>query len=353
MSARHIPSLDGIRAVSFMMVFAAHAGVPYSFVAGDFGVTVFFFLSGFLITTLLRREHEKNGSINIRFFYLRRALRILPPFYLVILSATLITLAIYPPGTMSASTMLAEALFYANYWGIYGTNQEAPGTGVVWSLAVEEHFYLLFPLLYVAMLRWRMPRPRQALLLWGICTLIVAWRCVLVLGMHATSARIFLGTDTRADCLLFGCALAVWNNPVLDKPTLRPALWKFLLLPAALIALAWSLLDSRAAFQNTWHFSLQGMALTLVFSAAMRFHAWPLFRFLNLRPVVLMGMLSYSLYLVHGVALRALVQLWPQSHAWQRAVVALAASIIVSWMIYLLIEEPCARLRRKLTTWHE
>lgn len=206
-SVHRIPSLDGIRALSIMLVFAAHVGLgPYG--TGDFGVTIFFFLSGYLITTLMRAEYEKNGVVNLGHFWLRRALRILPPFYLVMLVATLAALALYPPGTVSAASMLAKVLFYANYWEIYGVNRQPPGTGVVWSLAVEEHFYVLFPLLYVAMQRNRLPRLTQAWLLWGMCALVLAWRCVLVMAMHADSTRIYIATDTRVDAILFGCALA-------------------------------------------------------------------------------------------------------------------------------------------------
>lgn len=81
-----IPSLDGLRAVSFLMVFAAHAGVEA--IPGGFGVTVFFFLSGYLITTLMRLEAEKTGGVSLKNFYYRRALRILPPFYIVLFVAT-------------------------------------------------------------------------------------------------------------------------------------------------------------------------------------------------------------------------------------------------------------------------
>jgi peptidoglycan/LPS O-acetylase OafA/YrhL len=347
-AARHIPSLDGIRAVSFMLVFVTHTGVR-TFISGDFGVTVFFFLSGFLITTLMRSEFDRNGSVNIRHFWLRRALRILPPFYLVVLAATLTALILYPPGTVYWPAMAAELLFYANYWGIYGINREAPGTGVVWSLAVEEQFYLLFPLLYISMQKWRLPRFGQAWLLWGLCAVILTWRCILVMAMHPDSARIYIATDTRLDSVLFGCALAVWRNPALDEPTGPPGLWKFLLLPAALVALLMCFLCKGTLFRETWYFTIQGAALTLVFIAAMRFHAWPLFRFLNWRPVVFIGTLSYSLYLVHDVLLRAVARLWPQSHAWQRAVISLAASIIAAWTIYVLVETPAARLRKLLT----
>jgi peptidoglycan/LPS O-acetylase OafA/YrhL len=347
-AARHIPSLDGIRAVSFMLVFATHAGVR-TFISGDFGVTVFFFLSGFLITTLMRSEFDRNGSVNIRHFWLRRALRILPPFYLIVLAATLTALVLYPPGTVYWPAMAAELLFYANYWGIYGINREAPGTGVVWSLALEEQFYLLFPLLYISMQKWRLPRFGQAWLLWGLCAVILTWRCILVMAMHSESARIYIATDTRLDSVLFGCALAVWRNPALDEPTGPPGLWKFLLLPAALVALLMCFLCDGIIFRETWYFTIQGAALTLVFIAAMRFHAWPLFRFLNWRPVAFIGTLSYSLYLVHDVLLRAVARLWPQSHGWQRAVISLAASIIAAWTIYVLVETPAARLRKLLT----
>jgi peptidoglycan/LPS O-acetylase OafA/YrhL len=347
LAARHIPSLDGIRAVSFLLVFASHAGAS-TFISADFGVTVFFFLSGFLITTLMRSEFDRNRSVNIRHFWLRRALRILPPFYLVALAATLMALVLYPPGTVYAPAMTAEVLFYANYWGIYGINREAPGTGVVWSLAVEEQFYLLFPLLYVFFLKLRVPRFGQAWLLWGLCALILAWRCVLVMAMHSDSTRIYLATDTRVDSVLFGCALAVWNNPVLDQPRGSAGLWKFLLLPAALAALLISFLIQSTVFRETWGFSIQGVALALVFIAAIRFHTWPPFRFLNWRPVVFIGTLSYSLYLVHDVLLHAVARLWPKSHGWQRVVISLVASIVAAWAIYVLVERPCARLRKRL-----
>lgn len=345
-----IPSLDGLRAVSFLLVFADHVGLGRAVpvLAGDLGVTIFFFLSGFIITTLMRSEFEKNGSVNIGHFWLRRALRILPPFFLVVGAATLLALMLYPSGTVYGPAVVAELLLYANYWGIYGINDGAPGTGVVWSLAVEEHFYLLFPLLYTAIQKCHMPRQRQAFLLWSLCAAVLAWRCVLVIGLHATSTRVTLATDTRMDSILFGCALAVWNNPAVDAPYRTPNIWKYLLLPVALATLAASVLFRDPVFRATWYFSVQGVALTCVFICAVRYPLWAPFRFLNWRPVAFIGVLSYSLYLVHDVLLRAARQLWPNHHGGQHAVIALAASIVVAWTIYALVEEPCARLRKKL-----
>jgi peptidoglycan/LPS O-acetylase OafA/YrhL len=348
-SGRHIPSLDGIRAISFMLVFLAHAGLE-QLVPGGFGVTIFFFLSGFIITTLMRSEFEKNGSVNFRHFWLRRALRILPPFYLVLLGAALLAYALYPPGTLYGPALSAQALHVANYWTIaHGFDGFAPGTGVYWSLAVEEHFYLLFPWLYVAMQKWRLPPRRQAWLFWGLCAAILAWRCVLVLGLHAATDRTYLATDTRVDSILFGCALAVWRNPVLDRPQLRPGLWKYFIVPAAFAALLLCIVFRCPVFRETWRYSIQGAALTFIFIAAMQFHSWPLFRFLNLKSVAFIGVLSYSLYLIHQVLLYAVGALLPQQHAMVRAVLALFASVCLAWLIHLFIEKPCARLRARLT----
>jgi peptidoglycan/LPS O-acetylase OafA/YrhL len=347
-STSYIPSLDGIRAVSLLVVFLGHAGPRHMPINADFGVTAFFFLSGYLITTLMRSEFERNGSINVRHFYLRRALRILPPFLVVWVGAILIAIPLYPPGTLYGPTMAAQLLFVANYEGLYGLNREVPGTGVLWSLSVEEHFYLVFPWLFIALQKWGVPFRVQARLLWSLCGLILVWRFVLTLLMHSGSPRIYNATDTRVDSILFGCALALYRNPALDEPAGAPNLWKFCLLPAALLVLGLTFLDHDAVYRQTWYFTAQGLALTLLFTAAIRFDTWPLFRILNARPVIFIGLLSYSLYLLHQVALRAVAQLWPQGTAVCRAGIALAISLTLALLIYRVIEVPCARLRRQL-----
>ena len=135
-----IPSLDGFRTVSFLIVFLAHAGLN-AIVPGPFGVTVFFFLSGYLITTLLRREQEKTGGISFGRFYLRRVLRILPPFYLILgLVFAGIALGVLPPPGDPGSVM-PLLLHYANYYIVEHGHHGVPiGTGVYWSLAVEAQF---------------------------------------------------------------------------------------------------------------------------------------------------------------------------------------------------------------------
>src|SRR5258708_16055417 len=147
--ALHIPSLDGLRAVSFMIVFLSHAGLSV-LLPGGFGVTVFFYLSGFLITTLIRIERQTTGSVSIRNFYLRRALRILPPFYLILLLASALTMLGFLPGELRLSPVLAEATHISNYWFIFrGSDGTPAGTVPYLSLPVEEHFSLVFPLPYL------------------------------------------------------------------------------------------------------------------------------------------------------------------------------------------------------------
>jgi len=142
MKTFYIPSLDGIRGLAALLVFAYHAG--FTFLPGNFGVTVFFFLSGYVITTLLRMELQKAGGLSLRQFYFRRVLRIFPPLYLVMTISLLIGLA--TARTMSPVLIGMQAIQFTNYAQILGNaDLMIPFTGPMWSLAVEEHFYLVFP----------------------------------------------------------------------------------------------------------------------------------------------------------------------------------------------------------------
>ncbi len=359
--AFHIPSLDGLRAVSFLIVFIAHAGLD-KWVPGGFGVTVFFFLSGFLITTLMRMEWEKKGAVSFRAFYLRRVLRILPPFYLVLCTATLLTALGVLQGTLSLPAVLAQFLHYANYWIVgHDYSGQALGTGVYWSLAVEEHFYFLFPLIYVGMRKAGLQGRAQGLALLGLCGLILVWRCVLVFALDSNAVnnyRTYLASDTRFDSILFGCALAVGMNPVLDGPAPGgEKLWKYVLLPLGIALLLVGFLVRGEAFRETLRYSLQGLGLVPIFVVGVQHpDFWP-FRILNTRPAAFVGLLSYSLYLVHHVIIFGLAQVLPDPAApgaafWPlfflRASVCLAVALGISYVIYRLVEQPAAALRKRL-----
>ncbi len=345
----HTPSLDGIRAVSFAIVFVAHAGLEH-YVPGGFGVTVFFFLSGFLITTLMRTEFEKSGTLSVKAFYLRRVLRILPPFYFVLTLATILTSVGFLSGDLIRQAVASQYLHYANYWIVYqGTSGQALGTGVYWSLAIEEHFYFLFPWLYLLMRRFRASHRRQAVFLWSVCAVILLWRCVLVFGFNASTDRTYLASETRFDSLLFGAALAVWGNPVLDgDPKGSPAFWKYVMLPSSVVVLLVGFIWRNDQFRETARYTLQGLALVPVFIVAIRWPEFFPFRVLNTRVVSFVGVLSYSLYLTHHVIIFGVHQHLPHLHGVVQGMIALGLALMISYGIYLAIEKPCAKLRKRL-----
>ncbi len=348
-NAFHIPSLDGLRAVSFGIVFVAHAGLE-KWVPGGFGVTVFFFLSGFLITTLMRTEFEKSGTLNLKAFYLRRVLRILPPFYFVLTIATVLTAVGFLAGELNRQAVAAQFLHYANYWIVaHGYSGQALGTGVYWSLAVEEHFYFLFPWLYLLLRRLRASHRRQAIVIWSICGLILLWRCFLVFKLGVDTDRTYLASDTRFDSILFGSALAVWNNPVLDgDPKGSPTLWKFVLLPLAICGLLVGFLWRDDQFRETARYTLQGVALMPIFICAIRWPDFLPFRVLNTKVMSFLGVLSYSLYLTHHVIVFGVQKHLPELHGVVQGLIAFGLTLGLSYGIYLAIEKPCARLRKRL-----
>ena len=346
----HIPSLDGIRACAVMLVFAAHAGLKGK-IPGDFGVTVFFFLSGYLITTLLRIEHEQTGAISLRAFYLRRVLRIFPPFYLVLIVATVLTAAGALPGpALRPEALWAQALYLTNYYVIQNGwwVGHAPGTWIFWSLCIEEHFYLAFPLVYILMLRLVPSRARQALVLGGMCALVLGWRLVLVFALGSTHDRTYMATDTRIDSILFGCILGVFANPILDSTRVSAGRWKKVLVPLALVGLLGSFLLRAPGFQNTLAYTVQGICLFPLFIAAVRYPGWWLFQILNVRWVRFVGVLSYSIYLVHPSVLWGIAS-WVPAPGLAQAGLGLTLTLAIAYGIYVAVEKPAALLRRRLS----
>jgi peptidoglycan/LPS O-acetylase OafA/YrhL len=352
----YIPSLDGIRAISWSVVFLSHAlpqlgshvlsGIARTL--GQFGVTVFFFLSGYLITSLLRIEIEDTGRVDFQAFYIRRALRILPPCYIGIVVAVVLA-KVVPGATVVPGAVASLACHFTNYYVILHDTWDTlpPGTGVYWSLSVEEHFYLVFPVLFVLSQRLREARSR-AILFWVICAVVLGWRCWLSLVVGEHGNRTFAGTDTRFDSLLFGCALAVWRNPMLDPERSWPdRVWKGVFFPVALVALAASLVGGDwVAFRETFRYTLQGIALIPVFVCAVRFPKWGPFVLLNHPLARTIGGLSYSLYLIHNVLLATLERMGVSTLP--RFVLALALSFGAAWLIQRYVERPAARLRKRI-----
>jgi peptidoglycan/LPS O-acetylase OafA/YrhL len=245
---------------------------------------------------------------------------------------------------------LAQVLHVSNYYVVYAGwwDGRAPGTWIYWSLAVEEHFYLLFPLFYLLLRRFVPVRRHQMLVLLGICTAVLAWRCGLVFLLDAWKERTYLATDTRVDSILFGCILAICGNPVLDRARAPGRWWTAFWLPLGVAGLLASFVIRDPRFQETFRYTLQGLALFPVFVVAIAYHDWAVFRVLNIGWVKFLGVLSYSLYLVHPTILFGLAQ-WTSWHPVARGALALGLSVLVSTAIYYLIEKPCARLRKRLS----
>lgn len=353
----HIPSLDGFRAVAIVIVFLSHAGLR-DIVPGTFGVTVFFFLSGYLITTLLRQEWGKNGRISLRQFYLRRVLRIFPPLYLSLAWASIVTLVGLLPAVLTWKAFAAQAFFLANYYKIYWAGYGMPpGMLVLWSLAVEEHFYLGFPLLFAVMQRLRVAPARQAVALLALSLVVLAWRYALVrvLGVNVSGAsqgweagwhRLAEATDTRLDSILFGCILAIWGNPVLGGNRLSERTWKRVFVPLGVAGLLFSFVYREPEFRETARYTVQGLALMPIFVAAIRYPGWWLFRPLNWRWVAHVGAVSYTFYLIHDTFLETATH-WIGRPTVVGAVLALAVTLAFCELSYRFVEQPIAALRRR------
>lgn len=345
----HIPSLDGMRTVAFLLVFLSHAGLG-NLIPGGMGVTVFFFLSGYLITTLLRREYDRYGNIDFKLFYIRRILRIWPSFYLVLIVGISLTALGLFKKQIYLPAILSQALHYANYYRIFWDTKGAVlGSWVYWSLAVEEHFYLLFPLLYLALRKLRMSPARQTQIFWGLCLAVLLWRCILVYRFEVPSIRILYATDTRVDSILFGCALAVNHNPILDAQYYSNKLWKYFFLPVGIILILFSFLYRSPEFQDTFRYTIQGIGLYPIFITAIRFPDWGLFALLNLNWMRFLGLLSYSLYLIHHTVLYAVWNYVPQLPQLLQGGISLLISFGLAYGIYQFVEFPIGQLRKKFS----
>jgi len=342
----HIPSLDGIRGVAALMVFLSHAALP-RLIPGGFGVTVFFFLSGYLITTLLRREHAGTGRISLGNFYLRRVYRILPPMYIVLILAVLLGLSGVLNSQMTPGGVLAQFAHLTNYYLIgFGPADFAPATSIMWSLAVEEHFYLLFPLA-LGLLYRRFDSRGVAGILFAVCGLVLLWRLYLVFVAGYGHDYTYVATDTRLDSLLYGCILGVWCNPALDRSERLSSRTWFVLLALSIGLLLFTFLYRSESFRETFRYSLQGIALFSVFYCAVRFHDWVGFAWLETRPMRAMGLISYTFYLVHIPCL-VLLRKYLDLGVWSRTALGFLLTVAVSAAMYLLVERHMAALRKRL-----
>jgi peptidoglycan/LPS O-acetylase OafA/YrhL len=334
------PWLDGARGVAVLLVVVDHVtderGLPLPTGMGATGVGIFFGLSGYLITGLLLEEHGKYGRVRLRDFYIRRAARLFPALLLMLVVCNVLFVTLGRPGVLRHS---AAALLYLANYATVAIGEYLPGYGQTWSLAIEEHFYLVWPIV----LLWLLGRCElRAILRWTLlaAATALAWRAYLLLGTDAPTLLLYHGSLERADALLYGCAAAV-----AVRMGWRPRAWLGWFSVAAL-ALVTVVSDSGSAGITLVQ------ALTGVASAALvvtlDYVPGLLRRFLALLPLVWVGLVSYAIYLWHYPLL-----ILASTLGYEQLAIHMFAGFVVTPAVaaasYYFLEHPVrARVRRRL-----
>lgn len=341
----YIAGLDGLRALAVMIVIVAHTGLT-TIIPGGFGVTVFFFISGFLITRLLLAEREKNGQVHLGNFYTRRFLRLLPALFVMVFVTAIVMISM---GDIPRQRDVISGLgYFMNYnniaLGFAGETQTSPW-GHLWSLGIEEHFYLLFPLLLIGF-----GRNLERTIKWciALCALALMWRVFTFYGTDFPRDYNYFATETRMDTILFGCLLSLLLH---HKPAGH---WRekltgwFPTLSAGFILLSCFFIKDEG-FRQTLRYSYQGFALFIVVLNLYYFRPLSFtFHILELPALRWIGRLSYGLYLWHIPALYMCdnyLGLTEGSLAF--AFVAIVITLIVSTLSYYGVEQYIVSLRKR------
>ena len=302
--AGYIPGLDGVRGISIALVMVAHYGFG-SLVPGGLGVTIFFFLSGFLITGLLLTEQEKTGTISLRLFYIRRFLRLAPELGLLVLVGCTVGLLFKPVHWWD---IVASLTYTNNYVALYNeAYTHAPIRWPhLWSLAIEEQFYLTFPL--IVLLLGRHPRLLLRLLIIS-CVVALCWRLSVAwwgapFGFRQTGTvhpYTYCATDCRFDSLVYGGIAAILFR-LRPAPLEKKAAWTALLLGGVLFLV--SLAFRGEVFRETFRYTLQGLAMIATFYGIFGNGTGIVMSVLEQPMLKQMGVLSYGAYLWHLEPLR-------------------------------------------------
>ena len=345
------PSLDGIRAFSVIAVMLYHANIAW-LPGGFLGVEVFFVVSGFLITSLLIEERESTQRIDLKQFWIRRARRLLPAFF-VMVCATAVCVAFY--ATDSAPDFRRDVLpslgYFSNWWQIFAVDtpyfaaSSLPVLRHLWSLAVEEQWYLMWPLLFTFIFgaKWMRPKISGALLVACSGAVMVATALRFVEDNETRTNFLYLSTLTRSSGLLLGAAVALLWRPW--RKTSPSSWWR----SSIADALAFVSIVVLGALMATVHVAdarlyQGGLAVTTIASAViiavvMRPNGLFVKKFFSQELFVEVGRRSYGLYLWH----------WPifvVAHArdsGNRLAVALAVTVIINEFVYQFVEIPTRR----------
>jgi peptidoglycan/LPS O-acetylase OafA/YrhL len=334
LALRRFPGLDGLRAIAAILVVLFHFGGP-QVLQGWIGVHLFFVLSGFLITTLLLREHDRTGRVALVDFYLRRAFRILPVYLLVL---AVVVVGCLLTGTFHSSGLAAALPLQLTFFNEFTQNNPY---GLSWTLGTEQKFYLCWPLLAFAGAASRLRRVGGAVSRRG------GGLAQLPLTLGQASPNWTLGYFS----ILVGCVVAlVLHHPrgyALVRPLTGPRASVVVALAFVGVQLS---VGAVAPVLGDWFGVPASVAVTPVYAVACAFllpaviSGWPVRRALSTAPLRFVGERSYSLYLVQNVAGAAVALAGPPAGA--RPVVVLAVALVMAHVLHRLVELPMIAIGR-------
>lgn len=344
------PYLDGLRGVAILAVLGMHTHhvTGWSLLAGgSLGVDIFFVLSGFLITSLLLEEHARDGAVRLKSFYVRRALRLLPAFVLL-LAALALGGAAMLSAAEAARTLRAIpiAFFYLSDLAIAFGAADLGALKHTWSLAVEEQFYLVWPPLLCLALRAGFSRRAIFAATAGLAAAVFLLRAILWDG-PASISRLYFSIDTRADALLIGClaAMLVAWRLIPRTPALEIALLRWGRASAAILAALIVVVPHSEPGLYRGGFTLVALATAILILGMMLRLRGVGAAVLERRWLVATGRISYGLYLWHYPVFKAAGNLAAPPPI--QLAVALAATFAVSGLSFLLVERRFLRLKRR------
>ncbi|WP_300403813.1 acyltransferase [Nocardioides sp.] len=358
-AAHRLAHVDALRAAAVMLVVVMHAGLTV--VPGDGGVVVFFVISGFIITSVLIRELEVSGSFRPRRFYVRRGLKLGPPLAVLVVVPTLVYAAFRP---VSWAAALSQVGFSYNWYAVAEPESAElvlPGSDVVWSLAIEEQFYIVFAVLWIGLVRTRRWRALTAVVAGTVMVCSFATRWSLVAGLDGPARtldpsvfnHVYRGTDTRVEAIALGVLLAL----ALDAHARGrlPALG-WLRRDAVLVGSGLVFAAASVVFRNDWtevvmRPTAQGLCAALVIgyglmptgSAVQR----GFYRVAGVRWVQLVGLASYSIYLVHFPLIEMVGALAPGAPPGLQFALNITLGVGVGALCYRFVEVPVLQWRQR------